>query len=58
MRQLIRVGQLPEPRTNVRLHGVEVDVYWPELEVVVEVQSQKYHLAGARSSATPARARG
>ena len=44
MRELIRLGQLPEPKTNVRINGVEVDFYWPELGVVIEVQSHKYHL--------------
>ncbi len=47
MRQLIRLGQLPEPETNVRINGVEVDFYWHELGVVIEVQSQKYHLTRA-----------
>jgi very-short-patch-repair endonuclease len=47
MRQLIRLAQLPEPKTNFPMHGVEADFYWPELGVVVEVQSQKYHLTRA-----------
>jgi very-short-patch-repair endonuclease len=46
-RALLRAAQLPEPRTNVRIHGVEVDCYWPELGVVVEVQSQRFHLSKA-----------
>jgi very-short-patch-repair endonuclease len=40
---LIRAAQLPEPRTNVRLHGYNADCYWAELGVVVEVQSHKFH---------------
>jgi hypothetical protein len=47
MRELLRLGQLREPETNVPMHGVEADFYWPELEVVIEVQSQKYHLTRA-----------
>ncbi len=47
MRQLIRLGQLPEPETNYPMHGVVADFYWPELDVVIEVQSQKYHLTRA-----------
>ena len=47
MRELIRLAQLPEPRTNVPMHGVEADFYWPDLGVVIEVQSQKFHLTGA-----------
>jgi hypothetical protein len=29
------------------MHGVEADLYWPELGVVVEVQSHKFHLTKA-----------
>jgi very-short-patch-repair endonuclease len=46
-RALIRAAQLPEPKTNVRLHGYSVDAYWPDLGVVVEVQSHKFHLTKA-----------
>ncbi|HEY2161936.1 MAG TPA: type IV toxin-antitoxin system AbiEi family antitoxin domain-containing protein [Solirubrobacteraceae bacterium] len=46
-RELIRAAQLPAPRTNVRIHGYEVDAYWPEFGVVVEVQSQKFHATRA-----------
>jgi very-short-patch-repair endonuclease len=47
MRELIRLAQLPDPRSNVPMHGVEADFYWPELGVVIEVQSQKFHLTRA-----------
>lgn len=47
MRELIRLAQLPEPKTNVPMHGVEADLHWPELGVVVEVQSHKFHLTKA-----------
>jgi very-short-patch-repair endonuclease len=40
---LIRAAQLPTPRANVRLHGSSVDAYWPDLGVVLEVQSHKFH---------------
>jgi very-short-patch-repair endonuclease len=46
-RELMRLAQLPQPKTNVRLHGYSVDAYWPDLGVVVEVQSQKFHLTKA-----------
>jgi len=36
MRELIRLAQLPEPKTNVPMYGVEADLYWPEFEVVIE----------------------
>lgn len=47
MRWLIRAAQLPEPKTNVPMHGVVADFYWPDLGVVIEVQSHKYHLTKA-----------
>jgi hypothetical protein len=40
---LIRAAQLPTPRANVRLHGSSADAYWPDLGVVLEVQSHKFH---------------
>jgi very-short-patch-repair endonuclease len=42
-RSLIRAAQLPEPKVNVRVHGYELDFYWPGLGVVVEVQGYKFH---------------
>jgi len=47
MRRLIRAAQLPEPLTNARVHGFSVDFYWPDLGVVVEVQSHRFHLTKA-----------
>lgn len=43
MRHLIRRACLPQPRTNARLHGYEVDFYWPGHRLVVEVDSWKHH---------------
>lgn len=40
---LIRAAGLPHPRTNVRLHGYEVDVHWPERRLVVEVDGYAFH---------------
>jgi hypothetical protein len=37
---------LPRARLNVRVHGIFVDVYWPDARLVVELDSEK---------ATPAR---
>lgn len=42
-RTLIVAAQLPEPQTNVRVHGYSVDAYWPELGVVVELQGYQFH---------------
>jgi len=36
---MIRKARLPEPRTNARLHGWEVDFLWPEQRLVVEVDA-------------------
>jgi very-short-patch-repair endonuclease len=48
-----RVG-LPDPLTQVWLDGFRVDFYWPDLGVVVETDSLRYHRtpghAGARRS--------
>jgi predicted transcriptional regulator of viral defense system len=40
---LIDRAGLPRPRTNTRVCGVEVDAYWPEHRLVVEVDSYRYH---------------
>jgi hypothetical protein len=44
---LLRAAQLPQPRTNVRLLGSSADAYWPDLGVVVEVQSYRFHSSRA-----------
>lgn len=43
MLALIRSAQLPAPRVNARLHGYEVDFYWPAEGVVVEVDGFRFH---------------
>ena len=40
---LVRQAGLPVPRTNVQLHGQQVDAFWPEHRLVVEVDSWKFH---------------
>jgi very-short-patch-repair endonuclease len=42
-RALIRSAGLPDPLTNVKLHGFTVDCYWPDHHLVVEVDSQRWH---------------
>jgi predicted transcriptional regulator of viral defense system len=37
---------LPEPVTNTRVSGYEVDAYWPEHKLIVEVDSREFHLNG------------
>lgn len=41
--ELLRRAGLPEPRTNVRVSGFEVDAFWEDLSVVVEFDSFTYH---------------
>ncbi len=42
-RRLIDDAGLPQPRSNVRLHGYEVDFYWPAHGLVVEVDGYQWH---------------
>jgi very-short-patch-repair endonuclease len=43
MRELVRRARLPPPLVNAPLHGFEVDFYWPEHAVVVEIDSYGFH---------------
>jgi very-short-patch-repair endonuclease len=43
MLALVRKARLPEPHVNAPLHGFEVDFYWPEHAVVVEIDSYGFH---------------
>lgn len=49
-RALCRRGEIPDYEVNHRLCGIEVDAFWPALDVVVE-------LDGAQGHATPAQMR-
>jgi predicted transcriptional regulator of viral defense system len=40
---LVDAAGLPRPRTNARVCGFEVDAYWPDLGLAVEVDSYRYH---------------
>ena len=40
---LITQADLPEPETNVRIHGFEVDFLWRQQGVVVEIDGFRYH---------------
>jgi very-short-patch-repair endonuclease len=42
---LVRKSKLPEPRVNARLHGYEVDFFWPAADLVVEVDGHAFHAA-------------
>ena len=41
--ELIRAAQLPEPLTNARVAGYEVDFLWPDHRLVVEVDGYAFH---------------
>ena len=43
MLELIRRARLPEPETNVRIGGYEVDLLWREQRLVAEVDSWAFH---------------
>jgi very-short-patch-repair endonuclease len=40
---LIREHDLPEPRTNVLLHGFLADCWWPQARLVVEIDGYEFH---------------
>ncbi len=46
--ELVRSAGLPEPRVNVGLLGFEVDFWWPEADLVVEVDGYQFHSTRAR----------
>jgi len=41
--KLIRQRGLPEPQTNAKVHGHEVDLYFPDHQLVVEFDSFTFH---------------
>jgi very-short-patch-repair endonuclease len=43
LRTLCRDADLPQPRTNVTLCGWEVDFFWPDVGLVVEVDAFNTH---------------
>jgi very-short-patch-repair endonuclease len=40
---LIRAANLPVPKTNARVAGFEVDFFWPEARLIVEVDGFAFH---------------
>jgi len=43
MLHLITAADLPEPRLNVMVAGLEVDMFWPQWRLVVELDSRRFH---------------
>jgi very-short-patch-repair endonuclease len=48
LRSLLADAGLPHPRRNVRVHGFEVDLYWPTASFVVEFDGYRFHGTRAR----------
>jgi very-short-patch-repair endonuclease len=40
---LLREAGIPEPQVNVLVEGYLVDCYWPEFDLVVELDSYEFH---------------
>jgi predicted transcriptional regulator of viral defense system len=49
-RPLAIAAGLPQPLTKVFVNGYEVDFYWPELALVVETDSLRYHRNAIKQS--------
>ena len=47
----IRAAKLPTPRRNLRKHGFELDFYWPQLRLNVEVDGVEWHSTRDRINA-------
>jgi very-short-patch-repair endonuclease len=47
---LARAAGLPLPQTQVWLNGFRVDFYWPDLGLVVEADSLRYHRTAAKQA--------
>jgi very-short-patch-repair endonuclease len=48
---LARQAGLPQPQTQIELHGHRVDFYWPDLELVVETDGLTYRRTPAQQAA-------
>jgi very-short-patch-repair endonuclease len=47
---LVRAAGLPLPETGRRVNGFKVDFFWPELGLVVETDSLRFHRTPAQQS--------
>jgi len=48
LRRLIQEAGLPKPRRNSRVHGHELDFWWPEARLNVEMDGYRWHSTRAR----------
>ena len=39
----VKAYRLPMPQTNIRLHGRKVDVFYPEANLIIELDGQGFH---------------
>lgn len=46
--RLVHDAGLPEPRRNARVHGLELDFWWPELRLNVEMDGYRWHSTRTR----------
>jgi len=53
--ELCDTYNLPTPAANARVHGVEVDFFWPEANLVVETDGWMYHRMPGRREADAAK---
>jgi very-short-patch-repair endonuclease len=47
-RDAVRRFQLPAPRFNTRVHGYEVDCFWPEAGLAIELDGASFHRSWKR----------
>jgi hypothetical protein len=47
--QFLKAWKGPEPRVNTKVHGVEVDLYWPEANLVVEIDGSGHRRPRTRA---------
>jgi very-short-patch-repair endonuclease len=45
---VLRAGDLPEPEVNGRRHGWEIDFFWPEARLAVEIDGYQFHSTNVR----------
>ena len=45
---LLRASDLPEPEVNGRRHGWEIDFFWPEARLAVEIDGYRFHSTNIR----------
>jgi hypothetical protein len=41
--EFVRTNRLPEPRTNVLVDGILVDCFWPECNLIAELDGYEFH---------------